>query len=268
MRPSTRSQNRALAALTTVFEQDDILWNILFFLNRDSLSASKGVARMWAALARTHCRTAAWQANHLTLQEMITEWRPRAAWPSDAALLLRLRQATGAERDTKTDDGRTLLHCALSRALAPRSNEVVAALIKSNPQDAFTPDDTGRLPLHYAASSLAERDTIEALLRCHPEAADHMDKGGKYPVVGAVRGICSTSVDKLCILLAAMSQEALEDAGRSKILGKLESKHLGEGAKKMLAEYLSLLGLVGFAPEWLRKVVPEGGWHKGESVLR
>ena len=67
--------------LTAAEDMDDALETILFFCDRSTLASAKAVTRRWARHARAQFRHPHWQARHLTLTELITEWRPRRSWP-------------------------------------------------------------------------------------------------------------------------------------------------------------------------------------------
>ena len=265
-------QARLVAA--AVFDMEDALETILFFCDRRTLSRAKAVTRRWAYHARVQFRSPLWQSRHLTLSEMLTEWRPRKSWPSDEAVIRRLRLASFDERSTKDGDGRTLLHLALSRPFHPRSHEVVVALIKACPLLVTVADEEGRLPLHYAAAAAVRVETIETLVWSCPDSADRKDKKGHFPVTAALRGLCSSTVDKCCVLLAAMSEEALEGRGPASLLPRYEGSgnlpassrrenkqarvpHLGQGAIRMMAEFLWQRGLLAGAPKWLLEAVPQ-----------
>ena len=180
---------RAGHVAAAVFEMDDALETILFSADRITLASAKAVTRRWARHARAQFGHPLWQARHLTLTELISEWRPRRSWPSDAALIRRLQSASLDERSAKDDEGRSLLHLALSRPFDPRSHEVVAALIKACPLLVTAADEAGRLPLHYAAASSARVETVELLVWSCPESVDRKDQKGHFPITAALQHV-------------------------------------------------------------------------------
>ncbi|KAL1496302.1 hypothetical protein AB1Y20_016264 [Prymnesium parvum] len=87
---------------------------------------------------------------------------------SSSAFIRQLREQPDLAREVDPSTGALPLHLACLNA-APHA--LIASLLSAFASAAATPAADGHLPLHGALSARCEDDTVDALLRAHPDAA-------------------------------------------------------------------------------------------------
>lgn len=144
---------------------------VLSWLGLDDLRRAKAVNSDYRRCARRLLTSADWQARHLSVDFQLRQWSARIGWPSDEALVARLRSRP-VEASFRIGALRLPLHRALM-VVPARSEEVVRALIKAYPEgvavalpvgclscttrcaECANHPAGGRLPVHLAAQGTA-----------------------------------------------------------------------------------------------------------------
>ena len=305
--PTTRGQSRRARALVVPAATEalgciDTVAEILGWLNMDEVSRLKAVHSDWARAAR-RLLVSVMYLGRQPLGTLLRNWRPHRHWPCDAALLSRIAThpaevaldvgATAEGSPARASSWSWLseeyemppIHyalCALS--CRPQSEDVIRALICAAPTMVSETDGRGRLPLHHAArNSFVSLEIAEELLRVHPDAANQKEKdcmnGGPavvpntYPADLAITCICSTTVDKYCTLVAAMTVDGR--AEHAPYMAKLltqQSPLMSCGAWGLLIDRLVYLsrpgdGLADIATA-LAKSVVDGCWREIDRDVR
>jgi len=120
--------------------------------------------------------------NHLCINEELDE---RAAL---AILKLLIDKHPDSIRHADNDGGLPI-HCAASGGKSP---EFCRLLIEAYPGSERIAEVGGELPLHYASRN-STLDVVEYLYKLYPDAINHADTDGYYPIHFTITGLCKRS---------------------------------------------------------------------------
>ncbi len=132
------------------------------------------------------------------------------------------------------------LHLAI---FAPNRTAVLKAMLSDPtnlPESLTHPDESGRLPLHYACERVCDSEVIELLVSAYPAGAQVRDKKGMVALHYACEGGCSAKAIE-CVLKAwpeALSIKFPEPSARRKFM-----------ETAMFREIAGFAGLLTGAPE-------------------